>query len=47
MYMEIECIETRSGWGFGYEGRQEDVTEALSILENGVQRLSAPIFNSP
>jgi len=35
MHMEIECIETRNGWGFGYEGRQEDVAEALFILENG------------
>jgi hypothetical protein len=33
--MEIDCIETRSGWGFGYEGRQEDVAEAISILESG------------
>ncbi|HKW68270.1 MAG TPA: hypothetical protein VJP04_13335 [Terriglobales bacterium] len=34
-YIEIDCIETRSGWGFEYKGRQEDVTEAVSILENG------------
>jgi hypothetical protein len=33
--MEVDCIEARSGWGFDYEGRLGDVTEAISILENG------------
>jgi hypothetical protein len=33
--IEIDCIETRSGWGFDYEGTPEDAAEAISILENG------------
>jgi hypothetical protein len=33
--IEIDCIETRSGWGFDYEGAPEDASEAISILENG------------
>ena len=33
--IEIDCIETRSGWGFDYEGTPEDASEAISILENG------------
>jgi hypothetical protein len=33
--IEIDCIETRSGWGFDYEGTPEDAAEAISILEDG------------
>ncbi len=32
---KIECIETRRGWRFDYEGMEEDVPEAMSILEHG------------
>jgi hypothetical protein len=32
--MKIDCAETRRGWRFDYEGSQEDVPEAMSILEH-------------
>jgi hypothetical protein len=33
--MTIDCTETRRGWRFDYEGRPEDVPEAMYILEHG------------
>ena len=33
--IKIDCTETRRGWRFDYEGRPEDVPEAMSILEHG------------
>jgi len=31
--IEIDCIETRSGWSFDYEGTPDHASEAMSILQ--------------
>jgi len=33
--MKIDCIEIGSGWRFDYQGKEDDVPEAMSILEQG------------
>ena len=33
--MDIDCIETGSGWRFDYEGTQDYASEAMSILQQG------------
>jgi hypothetical protein len=47
--MKIDCTETRRGWRFDYEGRIEDVPEAMSILEHGSETAHAAIgaFSGP
>lgn len=34
--MNIDCIETRDGWRFDYEGMQDDASEAMSILQKSM-----------
>jgi len=34
--MDIDCIETDSGWRFDYEGTQDYASEAMSILQTGM-----------
>ena len=34
--MNIDCIESRDGWRFDYEGMQDDASEAMSILQKSM-----------
>jgi len=34
--MNIDCIETRDGWSFDYQGIPDDASEAMSILQKNM-----------
>ena len=34
--MNIDCIETRDGWRFDYEGVPDDASEGMSVLQKSM-----------
>lgn len=34
--MNIDCIETRDGWRFDYEGVPNDAPEGMSVLQKSM-----------
>ena len=35
-FMNIDCIETRDGWRFDYEGVPDDASEGMSVLQKSM-----------